>query len=159
MLIGEFAPATGLPADTIRFYVRKGLLVSETGGKGGRNPYQIFSEAQISRARMIRLIQSFGLSLKDVDQILRELQQSGLAPKKHAALLRHHLERLESKEAEIHSMADYLRRKVTWLDGGQRGPEPDMPVCLSGTPFCYADVLASVTETPQEKSRRPCGNR
>jgi hypothetical protein len=41
MLISEFARKTGLTTDTVRFYVRRGLLTPETNGKGGRNPYRL----------------------------------------------------------------------------------------------------------------------
>ena len=53
VMIGEFARATGLSADTIRFYIRRGLLVPETGAKGGSNPYQIFTREHVKVARMI----------------------------------------------------------------------------------------------------------
>lgn len=39
MLISEFAKATELPVDTIRFYISKGLLKPERSAKGGSNPY------------------------------------------------------------------------------------------------------------------------
>ena len=35
MLISEFARATGLSTDTVRFYVRRGLLKPLAGSKGG----------------------------------------------------------------------------------------------------------------------------
>ncbi len=43
MLISEFARATGLSRDTVRFYVRLGLLQTQaTEKRGGRRPYQVF---------------------------------------------------------------------------------------------------------------------
>ena len=63
MLISDFAKATGLSPDTIRFYIRRGLITPETGSKGGRNPYQIFSAEHVREARLIRMAQSLGMSL------------------------------------------------------------------------------------------------
>ncbi len=64
MLISEFARATRLSTDTVRFYIRRGLLVPENNGKGGRNPYQIFTAEHVQTARLIRMAQSLGMSLK-----------------------------------------------------------------------------------------------
>ncbi len=66
MLISEFAIAAGLSRDTIRFYVRLSLLQSQTTAKGGRRPYQLFSAEGVQAARIIRIPQSLGMSLKKI---------------------------------------------------------------------------------------------
>ena len=68
MLISEFARKTGLTIDTVRFYVHRGLLTPEMNGKGGRNPYQVFTAENV-RAKFICTAQSLGLSLKDLAAI------------------------------------------------------------------------------------------
>ena len=42
MLISEFARRTALSVDTVRYYVRAGLMTPQQGTRGGRNPYQEF---------------------------------------------------------------------------------------------------------------------
>lgn len=79
MFIGEFARRTGLSQDTVRFYVRKRLLAPETGAQGGRNPYQIFTERDVSAPLMIRFAQSLGMPLKEIGEIARELANNGLS--------------------------------------------------------------------------------
>jgi MerR family copper efflux transcriptional regulator len=44
--------------------VRRGLLTPETNGKGGRNPYQVFTAEHVRAAKFICTAQSLGLSLK-----------------------------------------------------------------------------------------------
>jgi MerR family copper efflux transcriptional regulator len=66
MLISEFARATGLTRDTVRFYVRRGLLTPATNAKGGRHPYQSFTAADVQAAKIIRSAQSLGMSLKEI---------------------------------------------------------------------------------------------
>jgi DNA-binding transcriptional MerR regulator len=73
MLICELARETGLTTDTVRFYVRRGLLTPETNGKGGRNPYQVFTAEHV-RAKFICTAQSLGLSSKDLAAIGKERQ-------------------------------------------------------------------------------------
>ena len=53
MFISEFARAAGLPPDTVRFYVKRGLLRPEEGA-GGSNPYQVFTKADLEMARLVR---------------------------------------------------------------------------------------------------------
>lgn len=53
MLISDFAKATGLAHDTIRFYIGKGLLKPQRSAKGGSNPYHIFGDDDVTAARMI----------------------------------------------------------------------------------------------------------
>ena len=134
MLIGEFAARTGLSQDTIRFYVRKGMLMPELGTKGGRNPYQIFSERDASTARMIRFAQAVGLPLKEIATIAAELQRQVLTPAREVELMDEALARLERKAAELAELTDYLRQKLDWVARGKPGNEPrflDDAPCLA----------------------------
>src|ERR1700716_4316979 len=79
MLISEFARKTGLTIDAVRFYVRRGLLTPETNGKGGRNPYQVFTAEHVRAAKFICTAQSLGLSLK-VAAIGKERQVDASRP-------------------------------------------------------------------------------
>ena len=134
MLIGEFARRSGLSQDTIRFYVRKGLLTPAQGAKGGRNPYQIFSERDASTARMIRFAQSLGLSLKEVAEIATELQREGLSQAREFEMMHTQIVRLEQKAVELAELTDFLREKSAWVARGRPGDEPrftDQAPCLA----------------------------
>ena len=72
MLISEFARRAGMSIDTVRFYIRKGLLAPATGAKGGSNPYQIFTEAHLEGARIIRMAQGLGFSLREIAALAAE---------------------------------------------------------------------------------------
>ena len=128
MLIGAFAQATGLSADTIRFYVRRGLLVPETGAKGGANPYQIFTEDHVKAARMIRMEQSLGMPLKQIALLNAEYLAGGMTRERSIAVMAGQLAKLEEKAAELETMTVYLRRKLAWLEAGAVGDEPDFPM-------------------------------
>ncbi|MGO1078167.1 MerR family transcriptional regulator [Inquilinus sp. CA228] len=125
MLISEFARATRLPVDTVRFYVRRGLLAPETNGKGGRNPYQIFTAEHVREARLIRMAQSLGMSLKEIAAIGQENRRGGITRERSIELMAEQLARVERKAAELAAMAGYLRAKLAWLKGGEQGLEPD----------------------------------
>ncbi|MDQ0474230.1 MerR family transcriptional regulator [Labrys wisconsinensis] len=125
MLISAFARATGLTPDTVRFYVRRGLLVPQTNGKGGRNPYQHFTAENVREARLIRMAQSLGLSLKEIAAVGVEHREGRITRERSIELMAAQLARLERKAAELEAMAGYLRAKIAWLESGEQGPEPD----------------------------------
>ncbi|WCK04689.1 MerR family transcriptional regulator [Agrobacterium tumefaciens] len=136
MLIGEFAARAGLSQDTVRFYVRKGLLAPKSGAKGGRNPYQIFSERDVSTALMIRFAQSLGMSLKEVAAIAAELLGEGLSAEREIGIIDTQLARLEQKSADLERLLDYLHAKRNWMARGKPGDEPR----FSGDDLCLAEV-------------------
>ena len=124
MLISEFARAAGLSVDTVRFYVRRGLLRPEIGRKGGSNPYQIFREEHVDAARLIRMSQSLGFSLREIGTIAAEYYDGGITPERSREIMADQLARLEQKSAELDAMLSYIRAKLDWIDGGQAGDEP-----------------------------------
>lgn len=134
MLISEFARAAGLTTDTVRFYIRRGLLAPETNGKGGRNPYQVFAAEHLRTARIIRFAQSLGMSLKEIAAIGEEYRSGGITRERSIAIMGAQLDRLEQKAAELEAMAGYLRAKLAWLKGGEHGPEPDFSAYAPGRP-------------------------
>ncbi len=125
MQISEFARATGLTPDTVRFYVRRGLLTPETNGKGGRNPYQVFTAEHVQAARMIRMAQSLGMSLKEIVAISEERRDGGITRERSIDIMSAQMARLEEKAAELNAMAGYLRAKISWLTSSNPGPEPE----------------------------------
>lgn len=132
MQISEFARLTGLSADTVRFYIRRGLLDPETGSKGGRNPYQIFTEEHVRMARMIRMAQSLGMSLKEISAISEEHRKGLITRERSIELMTFQLARLEAKRSELDSMGNYLRAKLAWLHAGELGPEPQFSSYVTG---------------------------
>jgi MerR family copper efflux transcriptional regulator len=126
VLISEFARTAGLTPDTVRFYIRRGLLTPETNGKGGRNPYQVFTDEHVRTARVIRLAQSLGMSLKEIGAINEELRDQGISDERSIEIMTDQLGRLETKAAELTAISGYLRAKLAWLKSGRKGPEPEL---------------------------------
>lgn len=124
MLISEFARRAGLSVDTVRFYVRKGLLAPATSAKGGSNPYQIFTPEHLEAARLIKLGQGLGFSLREIAALAVEYNSGAMTAERSLELLRMQLARLEEKAAQLGAMVDYTRAKLAWMESGQQGPEP-----------------------------------
>jgi MerR family copper efflux transcriptional regulator len=124
MLISEFARVTGLTRDTVRFYARLGLLRPQTNGKGGRHPYSVFTDKDVQAAEIIRILQSLGMSLKEIVPINEERRNGELTCERSLEITRAQLARLEAKATELEMMISYVRAKIAWLTRGKRGRQP-----------------------------------
>jgi MerR family copper efflux transcriptional regulator len=125
MLISEFARVTGLTRDTVRFYARLGLLRPRTNGKGGRHPYSVFTDKDIQAAEVIRILQSLGMSLKEIAAINEERRNGELTCERSLEITRAQLVRLEAKGTELDMMISYVRAKIAWLTRDKQGRRPD----------------------------------
>ncbi|WP_273689924.1 MerR family transcriptional regulator [Ketogulonicigenium vulgare] len=123
MLIAEFARETGLPRETVRFYVRRGLLHPQQGIKGGSRPYQIFGDKDVELARIIRVHQALGSSLSEIGDMIADYTQDANNPDRTRTLLSDHIARLEQQRHEIDGMLAFLRSKLDWM-AQQKGQPP-----------------------------------
>jgi MerR family mercuric resistance operon transcriptional regulator len=73
--IGQLAQEVDIPASTVRYYERIGLLVPEERSHGN---YRLYSQASLRRLHFIRAAQSIGFTLDDIDLLLGA--QDGKAP-------------------------------------------------------------------------------
>jgi len=118
--IGEVALRTGLSVKTIRYYEEIGLLAPtvERSAAG----YRLFDAQVLNRLAFVKRSQSLGLSLTEVQQILRVHDQGELPcgeVKQHLQMkledVNHQIEALEILRAELQGI----------LSGWQEIPEGD----------------------------------
>ena len=65
--IGELARMAEIPATTVRYYERIGLLVPDNRSQGN---YRLYSQASLHRLKFIRAAQATGFTLDDVNRLL-----------------------------------------------------------------------------------------
>lgn len=120
MLISQFARRSALSTDTVRYYVRAGLLSPQQGNKGGRNPYQEFSEADIRVADVIRFGQALGMSLKEISAVLHADKDSQMK------FLLQKRDDLRARGEELLRLSRYLDDKIEWINAGSQGDPPEL---------------------------------
>ena len=126
MLISQFALVTGLSRDTVRYYVRLGLLRPKTNGKGNSNLYKVFAPEDVQAARIIRMSQSFGMSLKEIAAIGKERREGRITRQRSIDILTSQLQALKTKESEIKALMAYLQDKILWVGHGSPGEPPTL---------------------------------
>jgi MerR family transcriptional regulator, redox-sensitive transcriptional activator SoxR len=98
LTIGELAARTGLPASTLRYYDRIGL-VPATARSGGQRRYD---PTVIGRVRAVMLCQRSGFNLEEIGRLL-----GGGRP--WQALARRKVEELQGRIAELEQTMTLLR--------------------------------------------------
>ncbi len=66
------ARQAGLPTRTVRYYVDRGLISPARKSSGG---YRLFDENSLRRLRFVRRMQGLGLTLSELQQLLRAAER------------------------------------------------------------------------------------
>ncbi|MGL4967383.1 MAG: MerR family transcriptional regulator [Inquilinus sp.] len=133
MLISEFSRRTGLARETVRYYVRMGLLQPRQTQKGGRHPYLMFTEDDVNSADVIRVGQKLGLSLREIGDLRDARRRGDLPLTDRIAMMKDQLAKLEAKSAELDRLQAYVRAKIAWQESGEKSAEPQLGAFLDVT--------------------------
>lgn len=109
MLIGELAQAADMSRDTIRYYVRLGILKPQISAKGGRNPYKIFSQQDLETLRMLRVSKVFGMTLREFQIVRRDAGPDGLSKARRREVIEDRLAKLEAQAVVLNDLIRRLR--------------------------------------------------
>lgn len=104
MQLIECAKAAGVTPDTLRHYLRVGLVVPDGRGTNG---YRAFSDRSVTRVRFIRNALALGFTLKDAAEFV-EMSQRGASPCPRARALLS--ERLDEQARRLKEATDLHRR-------------------------------------------------
>ena len=80
--IKEASDITGIPATTLRYYDKEGILPFLERKESG---HRMFSEQDLSMLRIIECLKCTGMSIKDIRQYAALVQQMGASPRKAAS--------------------------------------------------------------------------
>ncbi|WP_193667540.1 heavy metal-responsive transcriptional regulator [Nocardioides salarius] len=131
MRIGDVAEAAGVPAQTIRFYERRGLLPQPERGPNG---YRDYDESVLARLAFIRSGQAAGLTLVELGSVLDQ-RREGAVPCAHVqSLLLAKLDEIRARQRELVTMAEELEGLIA------RSERLD-PADCTNTQVCH--ILAS----------------
>ena len=126
-MIAAFARKCSLPVETIRFYVRRGLLHPQTGCKGGSRPYRMFSALDVERARVVRVGKALGLSLEEIGGFLESRTFDAAEEGIVLAFLAEQRNRLTTGISDLAKLVKFIDQKTAWLKDPGSGPPPALP--------------------------------
>ena len=122
MNIGAAAPESGVPAKTIRYYERIGLISQATRGENG---YRHFSSRDIETLKFIQHARRLGFSVKDVGDLLELWRDKDRSSANVKAMALKHISDVEKRIGELES----IRRTLVDLTDRWHGDDrPDCPI-------------------------------
>ena len=119
--IGQLAKRSGVPIDTVRHYVRIGLLKPTVRLASG---YRRYGEAEQKRLRFIRRGKALGFTLDEIQELLSLSASRNVAQVRQAATAR--LEDVERRIAELARVRNSLRTLIAACPG--HGRAEDCPI-------------------------------
>ena len=112
--IGEVAAATGVTVETLRFYEREGLLSAPLRTAHGARRY---GADIMGRVRFIKQAQALGLTLKDIQVLVRSRQHTSRAAcQKIRSILAARISEIEHRVQDMQAFRDVLRDHLRACD-------------------------------------------
>lgn len=133
MKLSALARAANVPDRTVRYYVDRGLIQPSRRTQGG---YRLFGENALRQLRFLRRLQGLGLTLRELQQLLRAAERQSCG-QSSATLTR----RLESQLSTIDRRLEELgqvRHELASILARERGGCSD-ELCL-----CNHEQIAQV---------------
>lgn len=111
LTIGDIAQAAGVNVETIRYYQRRGLVgVPPKRARG----FRYYTPGTTSRLRFIKRAQALGMSLKEVQRLLKLDSRGACTESRSLAVEK--LALVESKLADLAKLRDVLEGLVAACD-------------------------------------------
>jgi DNA-binding transcriptional MerR regulator len=126
--VGDLAKATGKTVRAIHLYEELGLLRAHERSKGR---YRLFAPDSLIRLRWIAKLQSLGLSLSEIQGLVRDQDGSGSAPLAAQKLRDAYVERLAEtrrKLEELRELEAELEQSLAFLSACDTACQPAVPV-------------------------------
>ncbi|HWN82183.1 MAG TPA: MerR family transcriptional regulator [Candidatus Udaeobacter sp.] len=114
--VGELAERGGKTVRAIHHYEELGLLKPATRSKGG---YRLFHEEALTRIRWVGMLQDLGLSLSEVRDWLRELEDKRSAPvamQEVRLLFQKKLDETRESAARLRTLENELVQSLEYLE-------------------------------------------
>ena len=143
LLVGDLARATGKTVRAIHLYEDLGLLRPQTRSKGS---YRLFLPESVVRVRWISKLQNLGLSLSEIQDLVRQLEDSRSAHFAAARLRSIYQSKLEDtrrKQQELAALEAELEASLVYLGSCDVVCAPE-----DGLESCTSCAKHTTTDTP-----------
>ena len=106
--VGEMAKRLGVPASTLRYYDKEGLLPFVGRSSGG---IRMFEEKDYEWLRIIECLKKTGMSLKDIREYIELAMQGDETIDRRLEMFRKQRTVLQARMAELQQTMDTLEYK------------------------------------------------
>ncbi|MQR88060.1 MerR family transcriptional regulator [Bacillus megaterium] len=111
--IKEVEKMYGLPASTLRFYERKGILPKINRDGGGRRKY---TEQELQWLQLVMALRNTGMSIDEIKDYVALIHEGEDTLEQRRSVLLKHKEGVEKDMAQTFSYLEKINRKVAIYD-------------------------------------------
>lgn len=122
--IGEIAEKLQIPASTLRYYEKEGLLANVPRSDGG---VRLFSEAEIDTLKMIECLKTTGMQIKDIKVFLDWCAEGESTLKKRRDMFYERKAAVERQIEELQKTLDIIRFKCWYYETACRAGSEEVP--------------------------------
>ena len=115
--VGEMAQKLGVPASTLRYYDKEGLLPFVERSAGG---IRMFRESDLEWLRVIGCMKKAGMSLRDIRQYMELVIQGDDTIDARLEMFRRQRKTLETQMAELQHTMDMVDYKCWYYETAQK---------------------------------------
>lgn len=116
MKIGEVAKLSGVPAETVRYYEKIGLLPAPARDASG---YRAYSRVHLERLRFIRRCRNLDMAQEEIRELIRLADNPDADCSGVDALLARHLEHVRERLRELASLEQTLMQLQAACSSGR----------------------------------------
>jgi DNA-binding transcriptional MerR regulator len=129
MLIGEVSKKTGLSRDTIRFYEKQGLIELKKKQRRDNN-YKEYPETVVDRLNLIKTIQDFGFTLKEIDTFFELWKAEDASCENLVFTFENKLVQVEQQIQHLNQLKGKLTASLEKCKNDQCEFEQSVPSCV-----------------------------
>jgi DNA-binding transcriptional MerR regulator len=129
MLIGEVSKKTGLSRDTIRFYEKQGLIELKKKQRRDNN-YKEYPETVVDRLNLIKTIQDFGFTLKEIDTFFELWKAEDASCENLVFTFENKLVQVEQQIQYLNQLKEKLTASLEKCKNDQCEFEKSVPSCV-----------------------------
>lgn len=126
MKVNQLAKAAGVSADTVRYYVRLGLIRAV---KDPQNRYRYFPAASVQRLKFVKAAQRLGFKLQDIQLIFADAEQGDSPCPRVRELITAHIEESAERIRELQALQARMREALRLWDRMSDGKPDGHSVC------------------------------
>ncbi len=115
--IGQLAKAANVPASTIRYYERRGLVLPTSRSDGN---YRLFDAETLDRLMFVRSAQGAGFTLSDIAELLSLREDRGAPCDEVQRLIASRLDQVVEQIKHLEAVDGMLRDWLKVCKGAQR---------------------------------------
>ena len=147
--VGEMAKMLGVPASTLRYYDKEGLLPFVGRSAGG---IRMFRESDLEWLRIIGCMKKAGMSIRDIRQYMELVIQGNNTIDARLEMFRRQRKVLEEQMAELQHTMDMVNYKCWYYETAQKSGTIDTPkyMPLEQVPEPLRAIRQELSQPPEK---------